>query len=639
MSRLIMLPRLLGFRLAGFQPIFRQDIAMSLGAGPHIILGGNGLGKTTIVQAIVFGLTGGTEEAIEENKSLRWDHRYFRGRLNATQLQAASVEVDFALGNSELTVRRGLKGSQVTGFRTGRSQKWIENSENSHEAQVAFDGALQDLGGYQSTQDFSFIVHRLLYLPESRTLLAWDTNAQVRIFMMLNQDASRESWFNERRDRLKKMDSKKRHIHVALGKARVNLGSLMEFDEQKPEDEESDASFPMVPPPDIAVVVEELRRASKEHLVAEDFAHTVRRNLSEVSAVVEGLHEQIESVEASLISSFLSTEERASSLALYKLLQNGVCPACGTVDVELRAVAEKYARERCCLLCGSQTPQGTDHELATLRSQLSEKLKAQRALEESLLRAEAKLSGFRAREDQLQEQVTSVRLQEPVLALTAPNLPDATKDQLLAQLKTFQSEEADLESQIYKLQTSLRREFQRFRAQVADRTAQLGELYARYATSFLGLQCELTETEESDRLLSLSRFVPKFNGSAREKPETCSEAQRFFLDIAFRMALIDLSSTFSGKPGTFVCETPETALDMSYVDNVVQMFHKFSAEGHTVLLTANIQPNGIAGKILASVRKGERRNHILNLLEIGQLSDVHVAALPKLRAAVRRTLG
>src|SRR5713226_6153090 len=104
MSQLITLPRLLGFRLTGFQPIFHDNVAMSLNSGPYIILGGNGLGKTTLMQAIVFGLTGGAEEANEENKSFRWDHRYFRGRLNATQLHAAMVEVDFAFGNTELSV-------------------------------------------------------------------------------------------------------------------------------------------------------------------------------------------------------------------------------------------------------------------------------------------------------------------------------------------------------------------------------------------------------------------------------------------------------------------------------------------------------------------------------------------------------
>jgi hypothetical protein len=635
MNQLIILPRLLGFRLTGFQPIFLQDVAMSFNSGPYIILGGNGLGKTTIMQAIVFGLTGGAEEATEEEASLRWDHRYFRGRLNATQLHTASVEVDFAFGKTAFTVRRGLKGSQVTGFRGGRSKRWIEDADQS---QKAFDRSLRDFGGYQSTSDFVFIVHRLLYLPESRRLLAWDTKAQIRIFMMLNQDSSREAWFNDRRIRLKQMDSKKRHIHVALGKAQAHLASLMEFEEEAT-DGENVAEISIVPPQDIARAVEELRQAGKESLAAAELTQTARTQRSELSIEVESLNERIELAEASLIESFLSTQERASSLALYKLIENGVCPACGTVDPELRATAEKNAREQHCMLCGSDSLQGINHELATLRSQLSEKLKAQHVLEDGLAISEAKLRALRMWEDQLQEVVTNVRLQEPVLTFPEPNLPATTKEQLLAQQVMLERQEADLEAQIYRLQAALKKEFQIFRGRVADRTTQLGELYAQYATAFLGLKCELTETEESDRLLSLTRFVPKFNGCTRDYPETCSEAQRFFLDIAFRMALIDLSSSFSGQPATFICETPETALDMSYVDNVVRMFRQFSAEGHTLLLTANIQPNGIAGKILSSVPKRTRRSHILNLLDIGQLSEVHKGALPKLRSAVRQTVG
>ena len=192
MRQLVTLPRLLAFRLTGFQPIFRRDIAMSLNSGPCIILGGNGLGKTTIMQAVVFGLTGGVGEAIEEDKRLRWDHRYFRGRLDAAQLRSAAIEVDFAFGNVEVTVRRGLTGTHLTGFRSAGSKQWIEDIE---ESRLAFEQALRDFGGFQSTDDFAFIVHRLLYLPETRRLLAWDTNAQLRIFMMLNQDASREAWF------------------------------------------------------------------------------------------------------------------------------------------------------------------------------------------------------------------------------------------------------------------------------------------------------------------------------------------------------------------------------------------------------------------------------------------------------------
>ncbi|HVO59254.1 MAG TPA: AAA family ATPase, partial [Dongiaceae bacterium] len=481
MAQLIVLPRLTEFRLTGFQPIFREDVSMVLAEGPNVILGGNGLGKTTIMQAVVFGLTGGADEAIEEEKTLRWNHSYFRGRLNATQLQQAAVEVHFALGKSEFAVRRGLNSPYVIGFRTGRSKKWIDEKGG---AQEAFDDALRTSGGYQNPQDFAFIVHRLLYLNETRRLLAWDTTAQVRIFMMLNQDASRESWFYKQRARLKQMDSRKRHIHVALGKARGYLTALMEFEEQTANDDEAEATTVAEPEPNLPILVDQLRRAAKESFEAAELVRVARKNLSELSIEVESLHEQLENVEAALISSFLSEQEKDSSLALYKLLENGICPACGTLDNELRSTAEKNAREHACLLCGSKIPQGTSHELATLRSQLAEKVKAQRISEDSLMLSEAKLGALRAGEDDLQQKVTAIRLQQPVLAVTEPNLPETTRAQLLAQQSDLEKQEADLEAQIYRLQNQLRREFERFRNQVADRRAHLGDLYARYATSF-----------------------------------------------------------------------------------------------------------------------------------------------------------
>jgi hypothetical protein len=139
--------------------------------------------------------------------------------------------------------------------------------------------------------------------------------------------------------------------------------------------------------------------------------------------------------------------------------------------------------------------------------------------------------------------------------------------------------------------------------------------------------------------IGLVRFVPEFDETLRETPDSCSEAQRFFLDIAFRMALLDYASAKPGTPATFLCETPETALDMSYVDNVVEMFAGFAKGGHTILLTANVQRAGIAEELMKKVRKPQRRHRVLNLLDIGQLTEVHKRNMKILRKTVRAVTG
>lgn len=75
---------------------------------------------------------------------------------------------------------------------------------------------------------------------------------------------------------------------------------------------------------------------------------------------------------------------------------------------------------------------------------------------------------------------------------------------------------------------------------------------------------------------------------------------------------------------------------MSYVDNVVNMFTQFLKKGHSLLLTANIQTDSMAAKLLKVIPKKEHSSHVLNLLDIGQLSNVHKKALPALRRVARR---
>jgi hypothetical protein len=139
-------------------------------------------------------------------------------------------------------------------------------------------------------------------------------------------------------------------------------------------------------------------------------------------------------------------------------------------------------------------------------------------------------------------------------------------------------------------------------------------------------------------LLRLKRFVPLFKGVQRPEAEYCSEAQRFFLDIAFRMALIDAAGGEDGT-ATFFCETPETALDISYVDNVVEMFTAFAKKQHNVLLTANLQSEGIAEKLLGKVAVSERKKRIVNLLSIGVLSSVQEKARSKFERVLNKMLG
>jgi len=629
----VILPKLTGFRISGFEPIFRGSIAAALKPGPLVILGGNGLGKTTLMQAVIYALTGGASWEIEEDKQYRWDHTYFKKRLDSANL--ASIEVDFELSAERLTVRRGCMSSTLRALRIG--EEWIQDPMI---AATAFADNLRRLGGYPNPSDFSFLVHRLLYLPESRRLLAWDLDAQVRLLMLLSNDIGAEEQFRTRRAELKNLDSRKRHVHVALEKAKGQLSRLMEFDEtasgEPVEDEpidgkEASESLGVR----LEKLVDVLTRSRQDRRDLESQELALSRKISLLSSDIEQLRQDVEREEAGFIASSLKQRESTDNLALSKLLELAICPACGSRSLELQARAQAFANTHHCTLCGSDEPTTEPPKLATLRSRLAEKLRAQRETEAQLSPIRQRAVAFRAADMDQVASINQLRFAQPVVALKTQDLPQPTKEALVVLEESLRREEAELAAQQLALRDELEREYAEFRESASERSEKLRVLYMEYASAFLGLTCDLVEVKDGDRLLLLSRFVPQFNERLRDSPDTCSEAQRFFLDIAFRMALIDLASTLTDSNSSFVCETPENALDMSYVDNVVEMFSVFAKKKHSLLLTANIQPDGFASKLLKThVPKRERPRRIVNLLDLGQLSDVHQDALDDMKAAV-----
>lgn len=631
MAERIKLPLLTGFRIKGFAPIYSADVTLVMQEGPYVVLGGNGLGKTTLMQAVVYGLAGGVDDQTEEVKALRWSHGYFRGRLSPTQLASAEVEVDFQLGKHSISVRRGFKGSNVIAVRDGRGA-WVDQ-----DAPAVFAKLIRSYGGYLEPNDFAFVVHRLLYLPESRRLIAWDTDAQIRLLMLLNQDIAVERDFRENRARLKLLDSKKRHIHVALGKAENELASLMEYDEES--DEESnevnevahDAAEQRLP-----ALVAQLNEVRQKRTDSERRGRSAMADLSRVSATLERLREEVESAEAGLVANFLAETEREQNLALAKLVQSTICPACGQKHSELADRARKFLREHRCVLCGSEEPHEPNPELDKQRGKLEECLREQQAFEEVVRLARAESDGLQEQELDLQSRVNEIRYSRSVVAMVERNLPEMTTKNLKKLKQQLADEEADAEAQMGVIRTKLETDYEDFRNKMDARMDKLRAAYAGYATDFLGLPCELDEVGQNG-LLELKLFVPRFDNAVRPQPESCSEAQRFFLDIAFRMALIDLACGEHGT-GTFICETPETALDFSYVTNVVAMFSSFAKRRRNILLSANIQNSGIAEKLFARLTKRDRPKHVVNLLELGRLSAVQQAARTDFTKIIKRMM-
>lgn len=302
----------------------------------------------------------------------------------------------------------------------------------------------------------------------------------------------------------------------------------------------------------------------------------------------------------------LHKEEELNDLALQKLTTRGICPACGTSQRSLQDIALKYAQEHKCTLCGSDEPQEESVQLSTLHGQLHDKVHAQKRLERNYLDVSSKLNLLTREEEELQYEVNKYWYDNSDVAQLERLETVSFDEDHHTQLKKLERQERQLELEIKKRKNALEKEYAEYQSKFNTRLSDLRNSYQEYAKKFLGVDCDLAE-RDIGKAIRIKQYIPKFNEIDRPSPDSCSEAQRFFLDIAFRMALIDFACAEGGDATSFICETPETALDVSYINNVVGMFQAFSNRGHSLFVSTNIQHDSIAGKLVNSSRdKGQK---------------------------------
>ncbi len=88
---------------------------------------------------------------------------------------------------------------------------------------------------------------------------------------------------------------------------------------------------------------------------------------------------------------------------------------------------------------------------------------------------------------------------------------------------------------------------------------------------------------------------------------------------------------------TMIVETPEGAVDLAYMERVATMLRTFSSQGHTLVVTTNLNNEFFLPELLAAHPRAQRMERILNLIERGRPHKVqraHHAQFDKILSAV-----
>ena len=117
--------------------------------------------------------------------------------------------------------------------------------------------------------------------------------------------------------------------------------------------------------------------------------------------------------------------------------------------------------------------------------------------------------------------------------------------------------------------------------------------------------------------------MPNFEETIREDVNAVSESQRFFLDQAFRMSIINyMQDNIKGFSTFFITETPEGSLDMVYEKQVANMFIRFANTGNNIIFTSNLNSSKFLRVLFENIRHNKFKDRVLNLLLKSKLSDI-----------------
>lgn len=605
---------------------------VDLQEGLTMILGANGLGKTTLVSMIyrlcagpfdIPGLDSGGElggKSLKARKLTRDKSRLFAQRV-VDGAENATARLRMDLNGTKIEVGRRLSNLDLVEFRI--------DGEDSVPSESAYQELVVERAGIPSFGDWILMLRHLTFYFEDRRALVWDPSAQRQLLrlLFLPVDTS-EQWARQEREILK-LDSRMRNLQSALSREESELahvdesvGSASEVKDELGllyELHEADA-------PKLELLNDQLAALESNRQTAR--LEALQASLSHESAFRDLERLQLKSIEATFPS-----DDATASYLFAKLFAGDVCLSCGHTS----KVATEQIRERIdtnhCVVCGS-TVEGAEEEPV---SKVSLE-RARRKVEVAGSRLDKANSEQAISTQEYEEVLVEVeRLQTTVaqrssrIDLLVRSLPPDDEE-----IHKHRSELAALRARIQQMKRDLDLRREEFSAlirnvnrQIVKRKTAVQAAFSEFAEGFLLETCDLVWSPQKSRVgeggdqIDFPAFELEMSGTdfdatvRRSGPQQVSESQREFIDLAFRMALMRVAGTLG--VGSLVIDAPESSLDAVFVSRAADVLTRFvdpDSENRLVITSNLVEGNLIPELFRRSGIKSSEDPRVVDLLTI-----------------------
>lgn len=614
MKRQIFLPELLSINIKNYTLYPNGlDYTFDFVKGVNLVLGGNGMGKTTFVNMVKFGIIGLYKKAMDLTrtykeraiiKRLLYPSDYFSARKDDSVqiLGEATVTLTFRICNAIFVVTRSLDSGNLLTVKVNNtfldgiciSEDRYERLSQEHKNDYLLNSYEKEIEKYSNLtyDDLIFFVNEILFFGEDHKTVLWNdsfdgkTDVQNELFNKYfnepeldqrRQDAQRETRY---------YDSLSRHKSEDM---RV-IKSLMEKMNTTNEDKAIATSVPSAI--DVVSLRTQLETIKKQLASIQSHRDKLTNDISLLQGEINRnsleaskIDEEKRFIEGQMKSAIWESLHPMYDVFIKNIQLNHICPICNQED---EGLVEKIERDSTsCFVCGKEIRTSSNDEII---KQYKEVASFHRVVYQTIANKQCKIKAIESDLERLDYEFKDVdlkrrfiqqQIREYEYQRSNVNSPDKLQT-LEDEYNKLSKEKEDNQKKSLECALIAHELTSRIEEEILNNVTMFSGLFSAYAEDFLGVKCEL-EYESYDN--GPKRFYPVIDGKVRRQEESLSESQRFFIDHSFRMSILTF---FYQTPSFYIVETPDSSLDISYEKNAANVFARFLSNPNSVILTSNL---------------------------------------------------
>ncbi|MBM2886743.1 AAA family ATPase [Chromobacterium phragmitis] len=626
--------------------IDHTGLDLSFTDGVTVIAGINGIGKTTLLTLLSRMLLGPTDPEkamrnigrVSQRKLVNLDRfDFFASRVPEVLDEESTATLRFQLGGEEITVTRHMRNMTLKNVT-------ISGTPFSPETEIALIEELARRAGLLSGYDFHVVIRHLQFFNEDRPHLLWDPGSQFELYKILFFDESIASSLNTTFAKIQSIDTDYRNRRHQLNKRRDSLSPSS----RSPATIELETLDKM-----IEAARQSYQKVNEDFLRKRDQFDALQKTMRSLDTQAEDaqielaeLEQQLTQQDAMFILQALPTLGDKERFLMQGFSTGCGCFVCGSKSKNHIGNISEKTRSGHCFVCDAPVSSPDTENVTPISARAVQTTEAQiDALLTSVVNIDAQRT---ATEQELARLTAEFRQAANERANLLQNL-----DALNAQRPNSTVEPFSLQGEIEREEEALRLLAEELKAQTASYRKTIEEAQTRmdefredlrrrltdYATAFLQEQVSVSFNNETPFKpatgvgeVHIPSFTINMTSSThrvaheRRTSNSVSESQKEFLDLAFRMSLLDIVSHEGAT--MLVIETPEASLDSWFMRRAAELMRRFAPEAgnhrRKLIATSNINGTVMIPALLGLINENgsinklplERKDHLVNLLKL-----------------------